>query len=253
MAQISSIYTAPVKSFALNEHDHVEVDVHGISEDRRFYVIDANGHLLTQRQKGKLTQIKACYEEADNLLTLQFPDGNKLSRKIERGIEVATRIWGRDVKGHILEGDWIRGLSEFCGEQVSLVISVNPGQCYDEYPVSLLSAASLNLLQQKSGWSGSFNESRFRPTFFINNCEAHEEDSWIGRIIGIGDHLNVAVVSRDPRCAIITHDPTTGLPDTDTLSVIRSYRQNIGPAYFGVYGSVVQSGPVSVGNDITLL
>ena len=84
MAQISSIYTAPVKSFALNEHDHVEVDVHGISEDRRFYVIDAKGHLLTQRQKGKLTQIKACYEEADNLLTLQFPDGNKLSRKIER-------------------------------------------------------------------------------------------------------------------------------------------------------------------------
>ena len=51
MAQISSIYTAPVKSFALNEHDHVEVDVHGISEDRRFYVIDVKGHLLTQRQK----------------------------------------------------------------------------------------------------------------------------------------------------------------------------------------------------------
>jgi len=253
MAQIGAIYTAPVKSFALNRHNRVDVDFHGISEDRRFYVIDGYGQLLTQREKGELTQIRAHYEEDENRLTLKFPDGNKVSNEIIRETEVVTRIWGRHVRGHKLQGAWTHDLSEFCGEQVSLVISDKPGELYDEYPVSLLSSASLALLQKESGWSGSFDETRFRPTLLVDDCEAHEEDSWIGKIICIGDHLKIAVISRDPRCAIITHDPVTGLPDTDTLSIIRSYRKNLGPTYFGVYGSVVQSGSVSVGTDVILL
>ena len=92
MAQIGAIYTAPVKSFALNRHNRVDVDFHGISEDRRFYVIDGYGQLITQREKGELTQIRAHYEEHENRLTLKFPDGNKVSNEIIRETEVVTRI-----------------------------------------------------------------------------------------------------------------------------------------------------------------
>ena len=107
MPQISAIYTAPVKSFAVNKHSRVAVGYHGISEDRRFYVIDGNGQLLTQREKGELTQILANYEEDGNRLTLEFPDGNKVSSEIIRGTEFVTRIWGRQVKGQELEGELI--------------------------------------------------------------------------------------------------------------------------------------------------
>ena len=164
-------------------------------------------------------------------------------------------------------------LSQFCGEPVMLVASQSPGQCYDEFPVSLLSRASLRRLQQQvkklgeeqaerpDGRSGKnlgqtsrdFDAFRFRPTFLVENCEPHEEDSWIGRTLAIGKELKIQVISQDPRCAIISQNPATGEQDVDTLGLIRSYRPESFPAYFGVYAVVVRPGPLVVGDDIRLM
>ena len=229
-------------------------------EDRRFYLIDARGRLLTQREMGKLTQIKASFDAPSVLLNLEFPDGPALSGEVALGQAVTTRIWGRPVAGNVLQGDWNASLSQFCGEPVMLVASESPGQCYDEFSLSLLSRASLQRLEQQAEKlgagpgvnTGDFDACRFRPTFLLENCEPHEEDSWVGHILGIGKELKVQVVSRDPRCAIITQNPATGEPDLDTLGIIRSYRPN-STAYFGVYAVVLQPGVVAVGDEVGLL
>ena len=182
MVTVAEIYTAPVKSLALQRRKAVQVGPQGIPEDRRFYLIDQRGRLLTQRKMGKLTQVKASFDAAFGLLDLEFPQGPALSAKVELGQAVTTRIWGRRVPGNVLRGDWDTALSEFCGEPVTLAVSESPGQCYDEFPVSLLSGASLQRLEQQAEQLGGrlgerpddFDVSRFRPTFLLENCEPHE-------------------------------------------------------------------------------
>ena len=94
---------------------------------------------------------------------------------------------------------------------------------------------------------------RFRPTFLLENCEPHEEDSWIGRTLCIGKELEIQIISQDPRCAIITQNPATGEPDVDTLGLIRSYRPESSAAYFGVYAEVLHAGAVAAGDEVRLL
>ncbi len=261
MVTVAEIYTAPVKSLALQRRKAVQVEPQGIPEDRRFYLIDQRGRLLTQREIGKLTQIKASFDVATGQLGLDFPDGPSLSAKVELGQAVTTRIWGRQVRGNVLRGDWDTALSLFCGEPVMLAASETPGQCYDEFPLSLLSRASLQRLEQQAERLGArlgenpgdFDACRFRPTFLLENCESHEEDSWIGRTLGIGKELQIQVISQDPRCAIITQNPDSGEWDVDTLGLIRSYRPESSAAYFGVYAVVLHSGAVVVGDEVRLL
>ncbi len=258
---VAEIYTAPVKSLALQRRNAVKVGPQGIPEDRRFYLIDQRGRLLTQREMGKLTQIKASFNVVSGQLDLDFPGGPALSAKVELGQSVTTRIWGRQVEGHGLRGEWETALSQFCGEPVMLVASESPGQCYDEFPVSLLSRASLQRLEQQAGRVGSgqgenpgdFGATRFRPTFLLENCEPHEEDSWVGHTLGIGKELKIQIISQDPRCAIITQNPATGEQDLDTLGLIRSYRPESSAAYFGVYAVVLHSGAVAAGDEVRLL
>lgn len=253
MIRVAAIHIAPVKSLGLAHPSTVEVGPRGIVEDRRFYLIGQGGRLVTQREMGCLVRVKAEYTEASQRLGLQFPSGDGLEGPVELGPAVKTRIWGRSVEGRLVEGDWSAALSEFCGAPVSLVFSDQPGQCYDEFPISILSQESLERLGQQAGGGSTFDSLRFRPNFLLEGCQPHEEDSWLTRTIRIGQKLRILLTAADPRCAITTQDPLTGKPDVDTLSLIRGYRSDPRTAYFGVYGVVEHPGPVLVGDVVTPL
>jgi uncharacterized protein YcbX len=207
---------------------------------------------LTQREVGRLVQVKAEYRAEPEWLCLRFPDGAMLEGPLTLGEAVITRIWGRQVAGHAVTGDWSRALSDFCQQPVRLMRSDQPGQCYDEFPVSLLSQASLQALSRQPEAIVVFDSRRFRPNFLLDGCEAHEEDTWLGGAVQIGESARLRVVSPDPRCAITTHNPETGEGDVDTPSLIKSYRPSAGAAYFGVYALVERPGPVSVGDMVTV-
>ena len=251
MPTVAAIAIAPVKSLGLVHPQSVHIGPQGILEDRRLHLIDYQGKLLTQREVGKLVQVKAEYQIAPERLRLVFPDGSRLKGPLERGEPVITEIWGRRVPGHLVAGGWSQALSDFCQQPVSLVRSNQPCQCYDEYPVSLLSQASVEELSRQSRLGEMpLDTRRFRPTFLLVGCEAHEEDGWLGGVIQIGDAVRLRVVARDPRCAIATHDPQTGERDFDTLRLILGYRPHPRAAYFGVYGIVEHPGQVSLGDMV---
>lgn len=264
MISVDNIYISPVKSLRLLEPDAVRVGATGIAEDRRLYLIDQNGAVLTQRQVGPLVRIQARYDSESDNLTLRFPKEptgdpensddvgtqEALAGDINLGEPVVSVMWGRQVRGRLVEGAWSKALSEFCGQPVRLVQSDMPGQCYDEYPVSLVSQASLDFLGKQCGNSHTFESTRFRPNFLLGGCEPHQEDDWIGEVIRLGPDLVIQIVARDPRCDITTHNPETGERDIDTLRLILSYRPNARAPYFGVYGMVVRPGVVSVGDQV---
>ena len=253
MITVKAINIAPVKSLALVSPDRVKVDFNGILEDRRFYLVDGQGALLTQRELGRLVQVRAEYQPDPELLRLHFPDGSSHAGPIEPEAPVLTRIWGRRVTGHVLGGPWNAALSQFCQFPVRLVASDQPGQCFDEFPVSIISQASVNGLSQRVHGGFTFDSSRFRPTFLLDGSQPHQEDAWLGGSVQIGEELRLQVVARDPRCSIITQDPATGERDADTLRLILSYRPSPRAAYFGVYGLVERPGAVALGDAVTPL
>ena len=253
MITVEAIHTAPVKSLGLVHPETVHVGSRGIVEDRRLYLIDQHGQLLTQRQHGALVRIAAHYRAEPEWLDLLFPDGLHLEGPLELGEVVRTPIWGRHVPGRVLHGPWNQALSAFCGEDIRLVRSNEAGRCFDEFPISLVSQASLAHLSDQTGGTVTFDSRRFRPTFVLQGCEPHAEDAWLGRVLQIGAALRLRIMARDPRCAITTLDPTTGHRDVDTLRYILGYRPSPRAAYFGVYGIVEDAGQVNRGDTVSLL
>ena len=253
MPLMAAIFTSPVKSLSLAQPASVTVGYSGIVDDRRFHLVDADDRLLTQRQEGRLVLVKAEYSGESEVLTLRFPDGTCADGSIELGDAVSTVIWGRRTSGHEVSGPWSDALSVFCGSPVRLVQTDQPGESYDEYPVSLLSHASIDYLSQQVRNERRFESARFRPNFLIDDCSPHEEDTWLGGVIKIGSELRLRIVALDPRCAITTLDPQTGERDFDVPKLLLSYRPSARAPYFGVYGTVESPGTVSVGDAVELV
>ena len=59
-------------------------------------------------------------------------------------------------------------------------------------------------------------------------------------------------LTRGPAGHVRSHDPDTGVSDLDTLGTLARYRPDgrAEPLPFGVYGSVIRSGHVSVGDPV---
>lgn len=240
-----------MKSLGLQNPASVTVGPNGIEGDRRFHLIDSAQKLVTQREIFSLVQIDARYDLPSAVLHLNFPDGKLVTDKIILGKKVNTLFWGRTVPGNIVIGPFNEALSDFCGTDVRLVSSTYSGQCQDEYPISILSKSSLLMPLDLPKAVNPIDARRFRPTFLLSGSSAHEEDEWLGRSIQIGDSLQLMLTSRDPRCAITTHNPVTGSPDLDILRLILEYRPDHRP-YFGVYGEVVHPGIVSLGDVVII-
>src|SRR4029079_10629680 len=95
---------------------------------------------------------------------------------------------------------------------------------------------------------------RFRMLINLEGAEPHEEDTWLGRRIGLGDAV-LHVTKPDARCAITTQDPDTGARDLDTLRTIIGYRglREGKHADFGVLADVAQPGRIRVGDRVEVL
>ena len=251
MITVAEINIAPVKSMGLVGLDEVVLDLGGIRDDRRFYLVNGQGRLLTRRQVGKLAQLTAAWDAAEERLSIRFPDGTTLAGQPELDRPVWTIVWGRRVRGRSLTGGWMQALSEFCEQPVALMMSDLPCQVFDEFPVSVLGRASVERLSSEMGMSEDecLATDRFRPTLLLDGCEPHQEDGWMNRPISIGDAV-VRILAPDPRCAIVNQEPDTGETDTDVVKSILGYRPSPAAAYFGVYGLVEKPGSVRVGDEV---
>ena len=252
MITVAEINIAPIKSMALVPLQSINLELGGIRDDRRFYMVNGQGLLLTRRQVGKLAQLTASWDAEAELLSIRFPDGATLSGSPDLDTPAWTIVWGRRVRGRGLLGDWSDALSEFCGQPVKLMMSDLPGQVFDEFPVSLLSRASVARLSSEMGMSGDdcLATDRFRPTLLPDGCEPHQEDAWMNRTLTLADAV-IRVLAPDPRCAIVNQDPITGETDADAVKSILGYRPNPLAAYFGVYGIVEKAGAVRIGDTVT--
>ena len=256
MANVAQLTIAPVKGLGLAHPDSVVLEPHGVTENRRFHLIDERGRFVNLLRRGDLVRVGAEYDAARERLRLTFPDGTAVDGEIVLGEPVTTDFYGRDVPGRIVVGPWGGALSRYAGMQLRLVRSDRPGAAVDRSrgAFSLMSQASLAELGRHAGADGPVDGRRFRMLVTIDGVGPHDEDGWLGRRVRLGGAV-VRPLGPVGRCAITTQNPETGARDLDTLATIKSYR-GLGPRReldFGIFGEVLEPGPVRVGDAVELL
>ncbi len=252
MARVRAIHLSPIKSLGLMSSERATVTPDGIAGDRAFVLLDGRGEVATMRRYGALAGAGSRFDPDSGRLVVVLPDGSEVSGMVGGDRCEAVLMFGRDVRGTIVEGPWAEALSELAGSPMRLML-VGNGHAQDTYPMSLLSQASLHELAARSGKSAVADPRRFRNTLLVDGIAPHEEDEWIGHEVRAGEVV-VRVAERDPRCSMTTHNPQTGERDMDTLRMIADYRsRQDGNICFGVYADVVQPGTVAVGDTVELL
>lgn len=252
---VSRLSVAPVKGLGLLHPEEVELTERGVPENRRFYLADPAGLLVSGIDHGPLALVRPRYDPGREWLALAFPDGTVVEGSTTaEGDEVESDFYGRLVPGRVVGGPFGPALSRYAGRPLRLVRPERPGDACDVHVVTLLSDASVEELGRQADVEEPVDERRFRMLIGLGGCRPHEEDGWQGRLLAIGE-VHVRVGGPVPRCATTTRDPDTGLRDLDTLKVIKAYRGLRDGKHldFGVYGEVERPGRVRVGDPVGLL
>jgi MOSC domain-containing protein len=254
-AHISWISRTPVKALALQHLDEVELGESGLAGDRRFYLVGETGRLISNKDFPTFQLIRAAYDDEQDELTITLADGREVRGTVERGEEVTTTFHRRPKPARLVVGPWSGVLSELAGEPLRLVEPPTSGVDRGRGgAATLLATASLGALGDVLGVD-SVDGRRFRMNFGVEGLGAHEEDTWIGRRVRVGEAV-VIPNGNVGRCVITTQNPDTGVSDLDTLKGLASYRRDIEttePLPFGVHASVVQPGRVRMGDTVSLL
>jgi len=254
-ARVAWISRTPVKAFALQHLQEAELGEGGVEGDRRFFLVGATGRLISNKDFPAFQLIHASYDGDEERLTFTLTDGRAVTGAVERGEEVETTFHRRPRRARLVVGPWSEVLSEVAGEPLRLVAPSAPAPDRGRNgAATLLATASLGALGEVLGVD-SVDGRRFRMNFGVDGLEPHEEDTWLGRRVQIGDAV-VIPNGNVGRCVITTQNPDTAISDLDTLKGLAAYRRELEttePLPFGVHAAVAQPGRVRVGDPVGLI
>jgi uncharacterized protein len=254
--RVVRISIAPVKALHLVNPDEVEVTRAGVVGDRRFWLVDGDRRLVNGKRHPELMRVHAEWDEASGRLALTFPDGSFVEGEVSSGEPFAAELYGTPHPSWTVPGPWQEALSEFAGEPLTLLRSEGGAQDRGNDRggwASLVSRGSLERLRAEARADTPVDGRRFRMLFEIDGVEAHEEDSWLGHRVAIGDAV-IVPLGDVGRCVVTTCDPDRGVSDFDTLKLLAGYRREgvTEPLPFGVYCDVAVPGRVRVGDPVHL-
>jgi uncharacterized protein len=252
--RVVRICIAPVKSLHVVSPDEVELTHTGVVGDRRFWLLDRDRRLVNGKRHPELMRVQPEWDEDSRRLALAFPDGSVVEGEVEPGELFEAELYGTPHASRLVPEPWQEALSEFAGEPLTLLWSEGGAQDRGNDRggwASLISRGSLEQLGVEAGAGEPVDGRRFRMLFEIDGVEPHEEDTWLGNRVSIGDAV-IVPLGDVGRCVVTTCDPDTGLSDFDTLGLLAGYRREgvTEPLPFGVYCDVAVPGRVRVGDAV---
>jgi uncharacterized protein YcbX len=241
-ARVSRINVTPVKSLRLHHPDSVELALDGAREDRRFLLVDDGRRLYNGKRDASLVRTSASWEPESRVLAMTLPSGEALEGEASRGGPAVVDVYGRRVRGHVIEGPWADALSDLAGRSLTVVEREDGAWATDSRPATLVSRASLGVIDGDGR--------RFRMLFELDGLEEHGEDGWRSRRLQVGE-ATVLAGEPVPRCAVPSASPDTGRRDRDVLRELIDRRgMPEGEACLGVYAEVLEPGVVRVGDAV---
>jgi uncharacterized protein YcbX len=123
---------------------------------------------------------------------------------------------------------------------------------FDDAAVSVISRATVSGIGRETGMD--LDRRRFRANIVLETVESRPfaEDEWVGGTLVFGDGRSgpaVCVTARDVRCMMVNLDPDTAAQDARVLKAVVRLNGNTA----GVYGAVVRTGPIRVGDPASLV
>jgi uncharacterized protein YcbX len=233
---------SPVKSLRLHHPEAVWVDRNGAAGDRRFLLVDDGHRLYNGHRDGSLVRAEARWDSRGRTLAVTTPDAGTLEGEVIRGSSTTVEVYGRQLRGHRVEGPWAGALSELCGRTLHLVELADGNWGTDLRPVTMISQSSLGLIDGDGR--------RFRMLIELDGPDALEEETWRNRRLHIGE-ATLLVGEATPRCGFPSIDPDTGRRDRDVLRELLDVRGSVrGYPSLGVYAEVLEAGAVRVGDTV---
>ena len=248
--KVSALTIAPVKGMQVTPVDALELGPLGAAGDRAFFVLDPEDEVVETARAQGLLGILPRWDAERGVLALRFPGDVEVAEAIEPGPPVETRNYaGRPITGHRVDGALAAAVSEHLGRPVHLLVLdahvMGPG----DYPVSLMSGASVTAL---GPWlDGAVpDQRRFRMNVTVDGLDAWEELDWAGREIALGEAV-LRGAEPVPRCVMVTLDPESG---RGYAPVLKALARNRGKdeVNLGLWCHVVAPGRVRVGDAVTL-
>ena len=276
ISHVVSLHRYPVKSMRGEELNATEVDEFGLLGDRAYAIVDSSdGKVASAKNPRKwpdLLNFQATFVETPKPGTkvppvrITLPDGIIagdqreisliLSRALSRNVTFDAANGHRrdraapsraDSSAAKAEEYWpdIEGLDH---RDTVTDFTLPEGTFFDTAVVHVLTTATLDRLRELYP-QGRFEARRFRPNMVVQTPEgerAFVEDTWIGKVVAIGETVRLKITGSCPRC-VMTTLPQGDLPKD--VGILRAVAQH-NRANVGVYASVLQGGRVRRGDSV---
>jgi uncharacterized protein len=248
--QVAALTHYPLKAARGVDLQSARVEFHGLEQDRRWMLVDAQGHFLTQRDTPELAQLRVL-APPEGGLALTLPEGVQLMVAKPTGrMRCNVQVWQAHVDAALC--DDAQGalanaaLSQWLGKSVRLVHFDERSQRFanpawagpqahtsfaDAYPVLVANQASLAALGFAAlGLDIPMN--RFRANIIIDGAPAWGEDTWATLRIG---SVVLDLVKPCDRCVVTTMDQESGARmGKEPLARLAELRRSADPRINGV-------------------
>jgi uncharacterized protein YcbX len=236
LGQISALFRYPVKSMAATRLDSAKIGWHGLEGDRR---------LAFRRlaERGAFPWLTA--SRLPELLLYQ-----PIGRQDTTGEPLPTHIRTPDGTQYGLTDEAL--LKEIAIRHGADVELMQLGQgIFDEAGISAITLATIRSIAREAGVDTDVR--RFRPNLVIDTMGAQpfEEDRWVGKILEFGSEGTgpaISVTMPDRRCVMLNLDPDSAEANAEVMKTVIRMNDN----HAGVYGTVVRTGELRVGQVVTL-
>ena len=256
---VKEIYIYPIKSLAGISCQQALAEEMGFENDRRWMLIDADNQMITQREHRIMSQFYP--QISGGKISITFQDQKhefSIDEHLDNSIEV--NVW--DDKSEVIEVNrsTSKWFSEHLGFECKLVKIIKNGDrkhessklketfnvsLADGYPYLMIGSQSLDFLNEKL--TDKITVLRFRPNIVISTETPHEEDDFTTFKIGHVDFKNIKTCER---CIMVNNDPENGKLKKEPLKTLSKYRVVNNSVLFGTNVVSLNSGIISVGDEI---
>jgi uncharacterized protein YcbX len=272
VGRVSALWRYPVKSMLGEQLERLQVDGRGVCGDRAWALWDHatarvasaknplvwkellafRARFLAEPEPGApaapVAMQPAKAGAADDAPALHSSDP-EVNERLSSWLGRSVSLLDRPPEGASLDQFW-PDVKERQFQNVVNELVLPAGTFFDACPIHAISTATLAELRRHEP-SLDFAVERFRPNLLIDTGAAtgFAEEAWIGRVLRLGENVELLVDGGCPRC-VVTTLPQGELPQE--IGILRATARH-NKVVAGIRLSVLSPGPVALGDPVTLM
>lgn len=253
--KVSKLITYPLKSAKFIPQKTVNFSEFGFYFDRCLALVDEDYKVVTARECPALLKIK-CTIEGNRIYLENFSKEGTFCDVLVFPEQIQVNLFSLQRNAYLISNEANKWLQFALGTKVKLIsfvadlnnFSTKLISFMDEAPIHLINEASITHLNIHLNKKVSVEN--FRPNIVVSCTEAYREDFW--EIIQIGD-TKFEVLSKCPRCSVITLVNNEGGKNAEVLKLLSSIRKEANKVNFGIYLKPLSKGTLKIGDTLKVL